>query len=215
MKNINKLSKVVAATLGTVATLGMLPQATAETVSLDATVDVLNTFSLVQDSAISFGVVRATASTDAANTAYVVLPASPTGAITNDTTTGANSTSVPAMSVLTAGAPGQYTVSGAAAFTSLNISVDSNSVNLVGSGIPPAKPSYFTLGSLTMKDATNPAKSLSSTPDTLTTLADGSLVFTVGGTLTTADNADTVTDFTDGNYQDGTYSGSLTLTVEY
>ena len=213
MKNINKLSKIVAASLGTVATLGMLPQAAAETVSLQATVDVLNTFTLAQSSQINFGTLRAKASTDSANTAFVTLSANAATNASTGTTVGANNTDVPGVTVLTAGAPGTYAVTGAANFTALQISVDADSVNLTGSGIPPGKPTYLQMGSLRVRDTAGTETPLNTTGTTLPTIGDGSLTFTVGGTLTTQDNADLA--LTDGNYADGTYAGSLVLTVTY
>lgn len=213
MKNINKLSKIVAASLGTVATLGMLPQAAAETVSLQATVDVLNTFTLVQDNQINFGTIRAKASTDGANTAFITLPANATTNASVGTAVGANNTDVPGITELTAGSPGQYSVSGAASFTSLTISVDADSVNLTGTGIPPGKPTYLQLGTLRVRDSTGAETPLNTTGTTLPTIGDGTLTFTVGGTLSTQDTADLA--LTDGNYADGTYAGSLVLTVVY
>lgn len=216
MNNINKLSKAIAASLGTVALLGTLP-VSAETVQINASVTVLNTFTLAQTTPLSFGTVRAKASTDNANTANIVLPPASGASATSGTTVGADNTDVPTMSTLTAGAQGVYAVSSAAAFTPLNFSVSSNSVSLTLASAPPTSPNAFTLSALRAVDGSGNEIPLvdSGVADgnTLTTDVNGALAFTVGGTLSTQDHASRA--FTNGNYTDGAYSGSLTLTVDY
>lgn len=216
MKNINKLSKAIATSLGTVALLGALP-ASAETVQLDASVTVLNTFTLAQTTALSFGTVRAKASTDNANTANIVLPPASGATATSGTAVGADNTDVPAMTTLTAGAQGVYAVTGAAAFTPLNMSISSNTIDLTLASAPPSAPNAFQLGTLRAVDGSGNEIPLvdSGVADgnTLSTDVNGALTFTVGGTLSTQDHASRA--FTNGNYTDGAYSGSLTLTVDY
>ena len=198
--NHNRITKVLSATLLTVVSTHSL----AATAPSTATVTVQNTFTLTEDTALSFGTVRATADPAGTHIGELALAADGTGTAS---TTGANAS----MTELLAGSQGQFTVSNAAPFTDLTITFPAD-FELTATGAPPTSPTFDVLNAdwvATITSGANATIAYNTGTPNLQTASDGTVSFDVGTSLKTDADASTTA------YIDAAYTGSYTMTVDY
>jgi len=200
MNNLNKIAKFLSVTI----VLAASGTTSAATINSSATVTVNNVILLTEDAALNFGSVRATAEMTAAIGAVLILDPA-TGVISAGANVGTATTAE--LSSLSAGNAGSYSVSDAATFTELTLTLPSTAITLAASSVPTSNP-VFTVDNFTAtvvgtgQDATLPTN--------LITDATGAVSFNVGASLGTDLSANTTT-----TYIDADYTGSYTITVVY
>ena len=180
-----------------------------ETVTGSATVTVANAFDIQQDVAINFGTLRIFNDVDTTSTgeAIITIPGN-----SNPMTLAA---AVPAEAdgnIIAQGAPGEFSISGAAPFTPLEITFPSaDSVLMTNTAAPPSTPAFvvnFGAATTFVVGGANDGVVYNAVTPNLTTDGAGVVGFRLGGVLNTLADTDAV-------YADGAYTGSFTLTVEY
>lgn len=154
--------------------------------SVDVTVQ--NAFTFTEDQALNFGTFVAIS--DATDTSNIVI--APGGGNT------VNNPGNALIIALTAGVAGQFTIAGAAPTTALNVSLPT-SVTLVCGACSGSQPD-FVVNTFTDDSAGGPG-------GTVTTDGSGGGTLNVGATLNTQADANP--------YEDGTYSGAYTVSVNY
>ncbi|MBE1298830.1 MAG: hypothetical protein GJ680_02820 [Alteromonadaceae bacterium] len=171
----------------------------AETVTGNASVTVLNSFTLAETQALSFGTLVAIADDLGSNVATATIAASD-GEVTYTSAGEASLTEV------SAGQVGIFTITGAAPNTEIDITTPSSAATLSDPSNSDTKD--FTLNGFTTSVVT------SGTAFTFDTDSTGTLVFNLGATLTT--------DATLGGssssavaYGDATYTGTFTIAADY
>lgn len=174
----------------------------AETVTGNASVTVLNSFTLAETQALSFGTLVAFADDDAGNNATDVATA--TIAASDGTVTYAAAGNA-SLTEVSAGQVGIYTISGAAPNTVITITAPT-SATLTDPSLTDTK--QFTLGTFTTSVVT------SGTPFTFDTDSTGTMVFNLGATLTT-DATGTSGSSAAEAYADATFTGTFTVQADY
>ncbi|MGI9898075.1 DUF4402 domain-containing protein [Vibrio natriegens] len=171
-----------------------------------ASVEVRNTLDIVETASLNFGTIAAVAGSDNTNVATLVLDPS-TGEVTATATADSGSiTPIDKTNV----SPGTFTVSNAARYTNLNITLpkDADTIELKMENAAPES-LKFTLGKFTAY-ANDQAVELDGATGAGKARTDenGNLVLLVGATLNTqkAGNA---------SYDDAVYSGTYDLTIKY
>ncbi|ANQ18269.1 DUF4402 domain-containing protein [Vibrio natriegens] len=171
-----------------------------------ASVEVRNTLDIVETASLNFGTIAAVAGSDDTNAATLVLDPS-TGEVTATATADSGSiTPIDKTNV----SPGTFTVSNAARYTNLNITLpkDADTIELKMENAAPES-LKFTLGKFTAY-ANDQAVELDGATGAGKARTDenGNLVLLVGATLNTqkAGNA---------SYDDAVYSGTYDLTIKY
>jgi len=206
MNNLNKITKVLGATFLLVsATNSYAVQKTST-----ATVEVKNIITIAENAAINFGSVRA--SVDQTNVAnFASLTLNPVSGALTETAAPTGVTAPAALTSLTAGNVGSYTISEAASFTGLNLTFPTAVATLIASGFPGTTPS-FTVDSWTAAVDGGPNDGGDATDNTiLVTDFDGAVTFSVGAKLNTMKSATSATD----KYVDAVYTGDYIVKVEY
>ncbi|WDE05223.1 hypothetical protein SG34_028685 [Thalassomonas viridans] len=196
--NHNRITKVLTATFLT----AVSAQSFAATAPSTVSVTVQNTFTLTEDTALSFGTVRATADpTGGVNIGTLVLAADGT----TSTTAVANSS----MTQLAAGSVGQFTVTNAAPFTNLTITFPAD-FELTAAAAPPGSPNFDILQAdwtAIIRGGANDGVAY----------AGGNLQTDVAGTVSFDAGTSLKTDatVTTSAYIDAAYTGNYTMTVDY
>lgn len=193
----NKLTRLLALTA--VSTALISGTTFGETQTFTASVEVRNSFDLIETVPLSFGVISAIYGDDATDFATLTIDSDGT---TADTITDglAAARIVP----IAAGTAGQFTIENAAPNTVLTITplVDFDLTDPSGGTSRQFQVSNFTLESIS-----------SGTAFAFDTDATGTLVFNVGATLTT--DIQVLAAGTPGPYDDTTYTGTFDITVNY
>jgi hypothetical protein len=207
-----KRNQIYFALVATTLSLGATQAFAQETVSSVATVTVSNAFTLQEVTAIDFGTFRVSYLYDGTNaltapaTAQVLANGNPT-VLTN--TAGAAGTSVGAFTEILPGAPAEYAITGAAPFTSLNVTLPS-AATLINPASPGAvfdltftSTNFEIVGGTNDGDAYDTANS-----GNMITDAAGSVGFKMGATIGTPTNVAAT-------FGDGAYTGTYTVVVNY
>ncbi|AXT72115.1 DUF4402 domain-containing protein [Vibrio natriegens] len=171
-----------------------------------ASVEVKNTLDIVETTSLNFGTIAAVAGSDDTNAATLVLDPS-TGEVTAKATADSGSiTPIDKTNV----SPGTFTVSNAARYTNLNITLpkDADTIELKMENAAPES-LKFTLGKFTAY-ANDKAVELDATTGAGKARTDenGNLVLLVGATLNTQKGGDA-------SYDDAVYSGTYDVTIKY
>ena len=171
-----------------------------------ASVEVKNTLDIVETTSLNFGTIAAVAGSDDTNAATLVLDPS-TGEVTAKATADSGSiTPIDKTNV----SPGTFTVSNAARYTNLNITLpkDADTIELKMENAAPES-LKFTLGKFTAY-ANDKAVELNATTGAGKARTDenGNLVLLVGATLNTQKGGDA-------SYDDAVYSGTYDVTINY
>jgi len=171
-----------------------------------ASVEVKNTLDIVETTSLNFGTIAAVAGSDDTNAATLVLDPS-TGEVTAKATADSGSiTPIDKTNV----SPGTFTVSNAARYTNLNITLpkDADTIELKMENAAPES-LKFTLGKFTAY-ANDKAVELDATTGAGKARTDenGNLVLLVGATLNTQKAGDA-------SYDDAVYSGTYDVTIKY
>lgn len=199
------LNTALVATTAVLVSSGAVAQ---ENVTGNATVQVSNAFTLAEVTGIDFGNLRVFTDTNTTTTGEVVvtIPGN-----TNPMTLAAAAAAEADGNILAQGAPGEYTISGAAPFTALNITYPgADSVTLTNQAAPPATPGFvvnFAAAQTFIVGGANDGVVYDGTSNMITD-GTGAVGFRLGGILNTEADTDTT-------YADGTYAGTFTLTVDY
>lgn len=195
LKNIRYTMSIIAAC----AAIGMATDAKAQTVSMDATVVVQNTLTLVEDAQMNFGTLAAFKDTVGAQVASIVL--NPDGTLGVPTTTGAPA----AIAVVdnTLASEAQITVTDGANNATLNITL-SNVVPPTAGGNPFAMSNWRTSW-----NAAAPAAQVIGTPFSVVYLDNAG----AGSVLQVGTRLDTVA--TAVQYADNIYAGTFDVTFSY
>lgn len=171
-----------------------------------ASVEVRNTLDIIETASLNFGTIAAVAGSDNTNVATLVLDPS-TGEVT--ATAAADSGSITPIDKTNV-SPGTFTVSNAARYTNLNITLpkDADTIELKMENAAPES-LKFTLGKFTAY-ANDQAVELDSATGAGKARTDenGNLVLLVGATLNTQKAGDA-------SYDDAVYSGTYDLTIKY
>lgn len=206
-----KLIKMTA--LATSITLLSLGAVAVENANFEATVTVQNAFTLTNDAPLSFGTIRASADTSAATVATMVVSANP--AIKAVTTNGTDAV----ITSLTPAAPATFSVSGVAAFSFLSFNLADAVGNITAVDPVQAGTAFFKMSDPSIRvltggnaDTNLDLTDLSSPAGQLQVDSSGEATFSMGATLTTSSNT---ADSTTIDYNDGDYSGTFALTLEY
>lgn len=175
-----------------------------ETVTSQATVTVQNAFVLTEVTPLSFGTIRAAAQADGANVASITVNADGTPSA-NDSDNNA------AITIISPGARGEYSVSGTAPFSGLTITFEAADVALTNATAPPGTPDFeILLGGweAVIIGGGNDGTAYANAGD-LQTDVNGDVGFYVGGELATDSDAST------SPYIDGAYVGNYVVEVSY
>jgi len=195
----NKLTRLL--TISAVSAV-MSGAAIAETGAGTASVEVKNSFSVLQTTPLSFGQIAAISST--LNSEFVTLKVFSDGT-TADLVDATAGNSVASIVSITPGTAGTFTVSGAAPNTELTI-VLPTTVELTDPSAADSKSFYLTTFTKTAIT--------SGTPFQYDTDGTGTLVFNIGATLST-DNLVAANTAGSELYQDVTFTGTYDVTVNY
>lgn len=203
MNNLNKITKI----LGVTFVLAASNTVYASTAPATATATVQNAFTLTEDTALDFGTVRATAdNTGALNIAAIILAAD--GSVTTSAVGNASLTQ------LSPGSVGQFSVSGAAAFTDLVITFPPD-FTLTAAVAPPGSPIFDVLAAdwvAIVRGGVNDGVAYNAAvgSENLQTDNTGAVSFDAGTSLKTDATVGST-----GNYIDDVYNGTYTMTVDY
>jgi hypothetical protein len=204
MNNLNKITKI----LGVTFVLASSSVIAEETATGTSTVEVLNAFSFVADTTLDFGTIRAAAdSTAAADVATLVMSPDPLAVAATGT-----SVNLAEITVLTAGTPAEFTVSGVSNFANLTITLPVVETVMTASGLP-GTAANFSINTFTayITSGGNINTAYASAGD-LQADNTGTATFNVGATLSTDDGAAAITQA----YQDGiAYEGTFDVIVDY
>lgn len=173
-----------------------------ETLNSDATVIVNNAFTLSETAEMTFGTIRATAHVNGINTASLTLPADGTaGAVTAATPADAN------IVVINQGTPASFSITDAAPFTTLTLTLPTNAITLA----TPGGDAEFTVDTFNaiIRGGQNDGDAYTTGTPNLRTDASGAVNFDVGATLHTDANS------APSDYLDGTYTGTYQIQVDY
>lgn len=191
-----------------------------ETANSTATVTIQNSFTLAESQALNFGTLTVQGETDTDATldgtvqAQVTVFANgstPTSGSTGTTDTDAGDSDASA-TIITAGQPAIFDISGAASFTTLTISVPAdNSVTLSAASAPPTNGTFTITGADLYDNANGTDITVASDAGTITTDATGTAQFAFGAILNTQD----ATGQNSTSYIDASYTGSYAITVSY
>ncbi|MCU4677441.1 DUF4402 domain-containing protein [Catenovulum sp. 2E275] len=172
-------------------------------------VTVQNALTLTEDTALSFGTIRAQLASDVtggAESAFASLTISPDGSAVS-TTPGTTSV----IQSMEDGEPAAFSVGGAANYALLTVTVTADSAGITTGA--PGTP-VFTMSNFAgfVTTGANPNTDFVS-GDQVRTSADGSLSFNLGATITVDQTLDIDND--EASYNDAPYSGSYTVEVDY
>ncbi|MCC2604777.1 hypothetical protein [Planctobacterium marinum] len=191
-----------------------------ETANSTASVTIQNSFTLAESQALSFGTitVQGEQDTDAtldgtvqAQVTVFANGSTPTSGSTGTTDTDAGDRDASA-TIITAGQPAIFDISGAAAFTTLTISVPADdSVTLSAPSAPPTNGTFTITGADLYDNANGTDIAVASDAGSITTDASGAAQFAFGAVLNTEDATGANTT----SYIDETYTGSYSITVSY
>ncbi len=178
----------------------------AESVVSSASVTVQNALTLTEVAGLDLGTIRATADPLGVLLAEIIIDSD------GVTAPATSTTGAPAViQSLVDGAPASYTVSGAANFASLTVTLPPAGGIAITNGAPAG--AQFTIddfeGTLTVANDTTVALTNAGGGIVATADATGNLAFNVGATLTTDATVTT------GAYADSAYTGSYTVDVSY
>jgi hypothetical protein len=187
-----------------------------ESVTSTATVTVQNAFDLTEVAPLTFGTLRASqnlqidggsgAETVSTEATYVVKSDGTANITTASVLSGGGANATSALSELTAGTPGEYSIANAAPFTNLTVS-DPADFTLTNPSAPAA--SFFNvqiaLSDMTVSGGGNDGDTV--TGSNLLTDATGAVSLLVGGTIFIDDTATEV--------PDGAYTGTYVIQVDY
>ncbi|KZN37543.1 DUF4402 domain-containing protein [Pseudoalteromonas luteoviolacea] len=190
--------------IGFVSTLVLMAFASnaGEQRTFEAKVTVKNAFELEKQSDLLFGTIRAKADTTGTDTATLVIPAD-TGKAASVTSTDITKAEI---SILEAGAPAQFKISGVVPFATLTIT-DPVETNIVLSGGNP-NAAGFTMDTFTYYIETGALSQQDVTGNQIQVDDKGEALFNIGATLKTTTGGTA-------NYLDGSYSGTFTIEVSY
>ncbi|KZN49569.1 hypothetical protein N474_04745 [Pseudoalteromonas luteoviolacea CPMOR-2] len=190
--------------IGFVSTLALMAFASnaGEQRTFEAKVTVKNAFELEKQSDLLFGTIRAKADTTGTDTATLVIPAD-TGKAASVTSTDITKAEI---SILEAGAPAQFKISGVVPFATLTIT-DPVETNIVLSGGNP-NAAGFTMDTFTYYIETGALSQQDVTGNQIQVDDKGEALFNIGATLKTTTGGTA-------NYLDGSYSGTFTIEVSY
>lgn len=204
MTKFNKIATGISAVL----MLASAGQVAAETVTSTATATVQNAFTLAETAALDFGTFRATNDeTVAAEVATLVRPAN--AATASSSTNGATGLAV--IQSLIEGAPGGYSVSGVANFSTLTLTLPTTGVVTLAAAGSPAGVAEFAVEDFTAYKTSGTPGVINldaSSVGTFQVDATGAATFAVGASLQTAPVAGE-------SYADVPYSGDYIVLVEY
>ncbi|KZN66797.1 DUF4402 domain-containing protein [Pseudoalteromonas luteoviolacea] len=170
--------------------------------TFEAKVTVKNAFELEKQSDLLFGTIRARADTTGSDTATLVIPAD-TGKAASVTSTNISNAEI---SILEAGAPAQFKISGVVPFATLTIT-DPVETNIVLAGGNP-NAAGFTMDTFTYYIETGALSKQDITGNKIQVDDKGEALFNIGATLKTTTGGTA-------NYLDGSYSGTFTIEVSY
>ncbi|MCF2856509.1 DUF4402 domain-containing protein [Pseudoalteromonas sp. SMS1] len=170
--------------------------------TFEAKVTVKNAFELEKQSDLLFGTIRAKADTTGTDTATLIIPAD-TGKSASVTSTDITKAEI---SILEAGAPAQFKISGVVPFATLTIT-DPVETNIVLSGGNP-NAAGFTMDTFTYYIETGALSQQDVTGNQIQVDDKGEALFNIGATLKTTTGGTA-------NYLDGSYSGTFTIEVSY
>ncbi|ADZ89351.1 DUF4402 domain-containing protein [Marinomonas mediterranea] len=196
---IHDIRLAKALTIGVLAVSSSIAMA-AETVTGNASVTVQNAFNLSETTALSFGTIRATG--DTAGTETAALQISSDGTSNNPTSTDSTAA---AISVITAGNAAVFTIDSAAPSSNLTITLPSSAITLTST----LNDGLFSIDTFEATITSGPRDGTAYSAGNLLTDSTGAVTFAVGATLTTGTGA------TDGAYDDGSYTGTYSITVDY
>ncbi|WOT05604.1 DUF4402 domain-containing protein [Shewanella youngdeokensis] len=202
MKNVSIVASAVSLALVVAASSPVL----AESQTTTASVTVKNTFELTIDKPLSFGEIRVKNDDNGTDpdTATVTVFADDAKAPIAASDGNASA------QILTAGTPGEVSVSGVAAFTGLSIVLPTGPIDVDAASAPPGTPGFtLVVDDAFITSGTNAGKTYESGNSLLTADETGAASFNFGGILTTDVDAAT------GTYIDGEYTGSFAIEVNY
>jgi hypothetical protein len=213
---INKLTKG----LGFAALVALAGSVQAETVTVDASVQVDNAIDFTVAGAMNFGIVRATPNVADGECVGLRMPANPASPLANvgfadlDPLCTANTADVAIIQAV-GGTPERpiLTIQGVPAFSNMKLEFETDPIAMVTTA--PAGSPTFTLTDLTAYKTSGTPGNIAIDPITgageVTVDAAGLATFTMGGTLLT--HVGTLDP--GANYLDSTYTGSFEVTVSY
>ncbi|WAJ70815.1 DUF4402 domain-containing protein [Catenovulum adriaticum] len=183
--------------------------AMAVTETFDATVTVQNALTITEDASLNFGTIRAQLATDISGGAESEVASLIIAADGSGVTAEEGDTSV--IQSLEDGEPGAFSVGGAANYALLTVTVTADSTGITTGA--PGTP-VFTMSDFAgyVTTGANPNTDFASGSQVRAS-ADGSLSFNLGATITVDTSLDTTND--NASYDDGTYTGSYTVAVDY
>ncbi|KZX00452.1 hypothetical protein JL49_11175 [Pseudoalteromonas luteoviolacea] len=170
--------------------------------TFEAKVTVKNAFELEKQSDLLFGTIRAKADTAGSDTATLVIPAD-TGKAASVTSTNISNAEI---SILEAGAPAQFKISGVVPFATLNITEPAETDIVLAGGNPNA--AGFKMDSFTYYIETGALSKQDVAGNKIQVDDKGEALFNIGATLKTTTGGTA-------NYLDGSYSGTFTIEVSY
>jgi hypothetical protein len=209
MFNPNKITKIMGTslTLAGAATALMFTSSAAFAESVTTatvTATVQNAFTLVETTPLDFGTVRAVAdNTGALNIAILTL--TPAGAITPTAGVGTS-----AMTSLSGGTAGVFTVTGAASFTNLTVTFPAD-FTLTNGTAPPGSPVFDILQADWVGTIVGGANDgVTYAAGNMQTDVTGAVALNVGTKLKTDSAVGTT-----GQYLDAAYTGTYTMDISY
>jgi hypothetical protein len=170
----------------------------ATTVNANASVTVAGTLNITKVADLNMGSIVAVGGATGDTQPTLVVPA-------NTATAPSRTNNDGNIVIITPGTPASFEITGAAANTAITITTPVAPVLLSDPSKAPGTSQTFSLGTWT----TYPT--VSAAPFTNETNASGTLAFNVGATLSATDTNNTA----GGAYDDGTYTGTFTVTVSY
>ena len=225
MHNLNKITKILGATLVLVASNAAL----AEDLTISSTATVDNTIDFTVLGTLDFGTLRATAAVAADNCAVLVLPADATADISSALVSGSEANelcqgalgSTNDMVVQSVGGTivrPEFTVAGLAEFTTLTITVPERPINnddiYLSQGGDPTGAAVLEMVDFTIyqTNATPADIPVTAGDADITSDATGDITFTLGATLVT-DVAGTTSAVS--QYVNQPYTGNFDVSVNY
>lgn len=215
MNNISIVAKAV----GLALVVGVsAPALAAETATVSASVTVKNTFELTVTKPLSFGEITAIADTDAGGEqASLTISSNPTVQPSVDNGAAAKAE----IRSLLPGEAAEIAVAGVAPFSELTITLPEadDVIHLVAAAAPPNSPEFILSDfDAYITSGTNSGSvylgAAGETQKLLTADASGAASFNVGATLSTEAMPAAAARFAQ-QYQDGEYTGSFSVVVEY
>ena len=183
-----------------------------ESVSSTATVNVSNAFTLAEISPINFGTVRLSYTHDGTNdfttSAAMTINADASPATFVAGVDSVASVSVASFTEILPGSPAEYSITGAAPFTAVNVT-SLPTATLTNPASPGATLALtVTTTNFEIVGGTNPGDAyVQAGPANMITDGTGAVGFVMGGTITTL--------ATDVTYGDGAYTGTYSVVLNY